>query len=98
MRHGMPHVRNTLSHPVIYGRKRKEAFEIAQLIHDIYAFILDEEFNDHDFWFLNVHAKAYCEDNKGSSLYPTIKGLIIELFRAVPEEKRGKLEWQGPET
>lgn len=98
MRHGMPYTRNILSHGLIYGRKRKETFEIAQLIHSLYVSILEEEFTDHDFWFLNVQARAYCEDNKNSFLYPVIKELLMELFNSVPEEQKGKLEWQGPEA
>lgn len=59
LRHSLPMARNALSHRFIYGKKREEAFRICQLTHDLYVSILDDGFNEHDIWFLNVHAREY---------------------------------------
>ena len=92
----LPISRNVLSHTFVFGKHRRAAFEIAQLTHDLYVSILDPEFGDHDFWFLNVHAKRFCEDAEEYGYYPEIQKLIQELFDSVPLEKRGKLKWEGP--
>ena len=58
--------------------------------------ILDEEFVDHDFWFLNVHAKEYVNCAQGCALYRPVVELIRQLFSEVPVGMRNQLEWMGP--
>jgi len=88
--------RNVLSHRVIFGTGREEAFRICQLTHNLYVSILNEEFIAHDLWFLNVTAREYVDRAKGCALYRTVVELIRELFSVVPADMRNQLEWTGP--
>lgn len=92
----LPEVRNSLSHSYVVGRNRKAAYELSQLTHDLYVSILEPNFIEHDFWFLNVHAKSFFEKAKDTPNYLEIIGVLGELFREVPEHDRRKLEWEGP--
>ncbi len=81
-------------------RALREGYEIAQFVHNLYVSILEEEFTRHDIDFLNVQARHFVEDNSGENghLYSMFVYFIQELFKAVPEEKRDKLTWNGPES
>jgi hypothetical protein len=94
MRLCIPYVRNRLSYGIIYGKKRKELFEITNLIHDLYVSILDKEFTDHDVWIINVHMKNYCEKNEETFLYPEIAKLVNKLIESLPVNKKCKIEWK----
>jgi len=92
----LPEVRNSLSSCFVFGRKRKDAFELSQLVHNLYVSILEPDFVEHDLWFLNVQAKSFFESSQDSVLYVPINELIKELFKQVPENDRIKLDWAGP--
>lgn len=96
LRHSLPMARNALSHRFIYGNKREEAFRICQLTHDLYVSILDDGFNEHDIWFLNVHAREYVSRAQECVLYQTVVELLRQLFSEVPTGMRNQLEWAGP--
>ena len=96
LRLSLPTVRNSLSHQIIYGNKRKRAYYLCQLVHDLYSSILEESFVEHDFGFLNIHARNYCERAVDTPEYESIKSLLQELFNIVPDNMRCKLEWKGP--
>jgi hypothetical protein len=96
LRMTLPHIRGTLSRSVIWGKPRHEAYELSELVHNIYTSILDEEFVAHDIWILNVQAKSYFDRAVGTTSYDGICALLCELFEAVPEGLRTQLEWNGP--
>ena len=77
----------------------RSAYETAQLVHDLSVSILDEEFTDHDLWFLNHHARSFCERNSAKDCMPysVLCYYIQELFKEVPVHKRHELMWPGPE-
>lgn len=90
----MPLVRNILSYKIIYGKERKLAYEMAELTHNLYVSILDENFNTHDLWILNHQVKSYYENTIFKD--PRIIKVIKELFDIVPKELEDKLEWSCP--
>ncbi len=96
LRLSAPATRNVLTRSFVFGRARLEAYELNQLTHDLYISILDEEFIDHDFWILNVHAKSYFERAKNTNSYDIINRVIRDLFLEVPDSLKHKLEWNGP--
>jgi len=55
----------------------------------------EPEFVDHDVWFLNVQARAYCQRCSAavSALYPQQVERIRELFALVPQHLRSKLQF-----
>lgn len=92
----LPFLRSTLSRKIVYGRVRKDAYELSQLIHNIYVSVFEEEFVAHDMYILNVHAKSYYETAKGTYHYDIVNDLIAELFEEVPQNMREQLTWEGP--
>ncbi|TQV73892.1 zinc ABC transporter substrate-binding protein [Aliikangiella marina] len=92
----LPELRNSLSGSFVFGRRRKDAFELSQLVHNLYVSILEPDFVEHDLWFLNVQAKEFFESSRSSVLYVPINELIKELFKQVPDNARIKLDWDGP--
>jgi len=92
----LPHIRNNLSGYVVFGKAKVETFELSQLIHDIYLVIDKKEFIDHDFWFLNVHAKSFYLASNDSVTCVKVISLIKKLISCVPEGQRKLLEWDGP--
>ncbi len=105
---GLPHVRNVLSYTkclpwwnFAFGVRRRElqaCYEVAELLHNLYVSILDEDFTDHDLWFLNVQARSFCQYASAEPLLDLqyVFGLLDELFRLVPADKRSLLQWAGP--
>ena len=104
----LPSVRNALSRfrrisplmvlsPRVQRALRSE-YEVAQFVHNIHVSITDEGFTDHDIWFLNHQARAFCEQNdaEGCILYSLFCYYIQELFKDVPEHLSDKLMWSGP--
>lgn len=98
MRASIPRARNLLSRFIVYGKSKEEAYNLCELTHNLYGSILNEEFTDHDIWFLNVQAKNYHESAKGTVYFESINILISELFNEVPDGKKVDLKWSGPET
>lgn len=96
LRHSLLMARSVLSSQFVFGRKRKSVHDLCELTHNLYVTILEEDFVEHDIWFLNVQARYYYETAKSSSIYDDIVELISELFEEVPESFRSKLEWKGP--
>ncbi len=88
--------RSTLSSKIVYGKNRRAAYELAELTHNLWVTLFEEDFCPHDFHILNYQAKSFCERAVGTGIYEPIKALIAELFSEVPEEQRYKLEWSGP--
>jgi len=96
LRIALPFIRSTLSNSFVYGARRRDAYEISELIHNIYLSIYEEDFTRHDIYVLNYSAKSYYEKAKGTEHYDIIVGLLSELFSLVPECKRAQLSWKGP--
>jgi len=104
----LPHMRNGLSNVVhvfwwtILPRRRRRFarsyYEVAELVHGLSDTIFCADFTEQDFWFLNVHARAFLERNapKNITPYPVLALHIQQLFAAVPDELRHKLNWPGP--
>src|SRR5262245_60646515 len=90
----LPSVRNRLSSRLLLGRRRREAYALSQLCHNLWVSILDPNFGNHDVWFLNYQARAYVESSKGSLGYEAMIRLIRELFLLVPDGLRNELTWQ----
>jgi hypothetical protein len=59
----------------------------------------EPEFVEHDVWFLNVQARAYCQQcsEQVSPLYREQVARLRELFSLVPPGLRPKLQWSGPD-
>ena len=96
----IPHIRNVQSQS--WWRKalnRSCEFE-AELVHNLHVSILEEDFVNHDIWFLNAQARFYLEHcNSQISLnYERHQELIVELFTLVPHTFRSKLQWNGPKV
>lgn len=96
----IPHIRNVQSQS--WWRKalnRSCEFE-AELVHNLHVSILEEDFVNHDIWFLNAQARFYVEHcNPQVSLnYERHQQLIAELFTLVPPTFRSKLQWSGPQV
>lgn len=96
LRLSAPIVRNILSKRFVFGRSRHEAYELSQLTHDLRVSIFEEDFIDHDFWILNVHAKSYFECAQNTASYALVSEILRELFLEVPFHLRHKLKWEGP--
>jgi hypothetical protein len=67
---------------------------IADLLHNIPQYILDENFEDTDFYFLNVEVSSYVNycRHLNISADPTLLSLAEELCEIVPEELKSKLK------
>lgn len=80
-------------------RLLKSYYELAQLVHNLYVSIVEEDFNDHDLYFLNIHARSFMKRNSEETCpcYNLLLYYIQELFKIVPDSMREKLEWEGPE-
>lgn len=92
----IPVARNNLTRFVLYGKAKKEAYQLCELSHNLYLSILEPEFKSHDIWFLNWQARRFCEERKDIPAHNELARLISELFLLVPEHLRGELEWTGP--
>ena len=69
-----------------------------ELVHNLPVSMYEPDFAEHDIWFLNVQARAYCRQCSAavSALYPQQVGRIRKLFALVPEDLRPKLQWSDP--
>ena len=76
------HVRNVQTQHWWSKAFNRSCFFEAELVHNLYVSIFEEEFVDHDIWFLNAQARYYVEHCNAtiSSNYDIQKRLIIELF------------------
>jgi len=77
----------------------RSSYEIAELVHNLHASILDAEFVEHDIWFLNTQARSFIKENSDQTcdFYSTFAYYIQELFKLVPAGLRRQLAWNGPE-
>ena len=91
----IPYTRGVLTRIFVFGKVRREAYELCQLSHNLYVSILEEEFVDHDIRFLNHQAKSFYENTRGMFFCDRINKLIVELFKLVPEKRKIELEWDG---
>ena len=85
--------RSTLSSKVVYGRKRKAAYELAQLTHNLGSIVLNEEFTKADVHFMNYQAREFCEKSIGCD---HIIAVLADLFAEIPDELKSELKWAGP--
>ncbi|MES2505407.1 MAG: zinc ABC transporter substrate-binding protein [Verrucomicrobiota bacterium] len=88
------YIRNFQSMPFWRRWRDKTVYMEAELIHNIWPSLFDQEFKDHDIWFLNIQAKTYFREAQFSPLYTQHVALIRELFALVPAPYRAKLQWQ----
>ncbi|SCZ64962.1 MULTISPECIES: zinc ABC transporter substrate-binding protein [Photorhabdus] len=94
----LPYIRNIQTHSKkLKGRDLSCYFE-AELIHNLHHSILDENFQEHDIYFLNHQAKYYYENCNDiiSPNYNQHLFYIKELFDMIPENLKEKLIWSGP--
>jgi hypothetical protein len=98
LRSTLPHLRNVSTRRWWRRLRDRSAFHESELIHNLPVSIFEPEFVEHDLWFLNFQARAYCErcNPALSLLYPQQVAKIRELFALVPEHLRVKLQWAGP--
>lgn len=94
----LPHLRNVSTWRWWQRVRDRTAHYEAELIHNLPVSMYEPEFVEHDVWFLNVQARAYCQQCSAelSYLYPQQVGLIRELFALVPQHLLQKLQWEGP--
>jgi hypothetical protein len=99
LRRALPHVRNVSTWPWWRRLPDRSVRYEAELVHDLWPSLFDPEFVDHDIWFLNFQARAYCErcSPQLSPLYAENVKQIKELFAIVPDGHREKLKWSGPQ-
>ena len=98
LRWTLPHLRNISTLSWWRRLRDRSAYYEAELIHNLPVSMFEPDFVDHDIWFLNVHARTYCEEcsERLSPLYSYQVALVRELFELVPPEFRPKLKWSGP--
>src|SRR6516164_5962639 len=92
---GLPSLR-AVRHLRWWQKSRREALYVeAELLHNLYATILEPEFVEHDIWFLNHQANWFLThaDPKHVASYYHHEHLIQELFTLVPKRLRDKLMW-----
>lgn len=94
----LPHLRNISAWKWWRRVHDRSARHEAALIHNLPNSMYEPEFVQHDIWFLNVQARAYCEQCSPaqSPLYAQQVARIRRLFVHVPGHLRSKLEWRGP--
>lgn len=95
-------IRSVSTHGAFFRARDKSVYYESQLIHEFYLLLKNDDFNDFndlDIWFLNRNARWYYDDcsEKKSFLYEHQLKRISSLFSLVPEKRRDKLEWHGPE-
>jgi hypothetical protein len=98
LRWTLPHLRN-ISRARWWRRVHDlSAFYESELVHNLPVSMYEPEFVEHDVWFLNFQARAYCEQCSASKsdLYPQQVERIRELFVIVPKHLRATLQWDGP--
>jgi hypothetical protein len=71
---------------------------VAQFLHNVPALVASPEFSSHDFWWMNVHARTFFENDAlpGTDLWHAFFSPTRQLFDLVPEELRHQLKWDGP--
>jgi hypothetical protein len=98
LRWTLPWLRNVATWSWWQRVRDRSAYYEAELVHNLYNSVFEPEVVEHDIWFLNFHARFYCErcSARISPLYAQHVELIRALFALVPPHLREKLEWQGP--
>ena len=96
LRHVLPGLRNGYAPRPwwISIRRSPWYYYDAELVHNLWVSLFEEDFIDHDIWFLNVQAKWYYENAKGTQNYRPLCELITELFSLVPTHFHNKLKWR----
>jgi len=94
----LPAIRNTQSGSALQKALDKSSYQEAEFVHTLQHSILEPEFVDNDIHFLNFQARNYFENGKCSNPYQAQITLVNELFNLVPENLRGELLWQGPNS
>jgi hypothetical protein len=94
----LPHLRNVSTRQWWRRLRDRSTYHESELIHNLPVSMYEREFVEHDIWFLNFQARAYCQrcTPELSWLYPQQVARIQELFSLVPEHLRAKLQWSGP--
>jgi hypothetical protein len=94
----LPHLRNVSTWRWWQRLRDRSAYYEAELVHNLPVSMYEPDFGEHDVWFLNVQARAYCQECSAglSSLYPQQVERIRGLFALVPQHLRPKLQWTGP--
>lgn len=94
----LPHLRNASTWRWWQRMRDRSSYYESELVHNLPVSMYEPDFVDHDVWFLNVQARAYCQQcsASASSLYPQQVERIRELFVLVPQHLRPKLQWSGP--
>ncbi len=94
----LPTIRNVQSGSFWSKARDKSCYYESELVHTLHTSILESEFVDNDIHFLNYQAKSYFENGTCSVAYNAQIALINELFELVPENRKGNLLWQGPNS
>lgn len=100
LRWALPHLRNLSSGNWWQRLRYKSAYHDSELVHNLPVSMYDEEFVDHDIWFLNVQAWIYYEkcNSDITPLYDRQIENISRLFDLVPASLKSKLKWNGPNS
>ncbi|WP_109396576.1 zinc ABC transporter substrate-binding protein [Photorhabdus namnaonensis] len=94
----LPYIRNIQTHSKKVKGEDVSCYFEAELIHNLYHSILDENFQEHDIYFLNHQAKYYYENCNEiiSPNYNQHLSCIKDLFAMIPDNLKEKLIWSGP--
>ena len=91
----LPHLHNVSTWQWWPRIRDRSTYYEAELVHNLPVSMYEPEFVEHDVWFLNVQARAYCQRCSAavSALYPQQVERIRELFALVPQHLRSKLQF-----
>lgn len=86
--------RNASTLPMFQKAFNKSSYYELELVHNLFTSLDDEEFSDHDIYFLNNQAKWYLENcsDKFSPLYEENKKRIEALISMVPSIRRNEVK------
>jgi hypothetical protein len=96
----LPWLRNVSTWSWLQRFRDKSCYFDTQLVHNLPISMWEEDFVDHDIWFLNHQARAYVErcNPQISPNYDAVVVCIRNLFKMIPEERKAELEWGGPSS
>ncbi len=94
----LPWLRNVSTWGWYQKCRDKSCYYDAELVHNLPISLWEEDFVDHDIWFLNHQARIYYEEcnTQLSPNYESIVECISNLFDMIPEDKKQQIEWDGP--
>jgi len=92
---GMPHIRNVQTWSYFKKGRDRSCYFVAELLHNLYVSMFEEEFTDHDIWFINVQMRYFIEscNPKIFNGYTHFCSLLLRLLDEVPDNLKEKIQW-----